>query len=103
MTTNYSITLRHPSGTEQVISCPGDTYILDAAQQAGVKTLPFSCSAGKCSTCCAKVLKGKVDNDAQLFLDQDQVRRGFALLCVSYPQDDCLILTHQEESLYFED
>ena len=103
MATSYTITLRHPNGSEQVIECPDDTYILDAAQLAGVKTLPFSCNAGKCSSCCAKVLKGKVDNDAQLFLDKDQVMRGFALLCVSYPMDDCVILTHQEEALYFED
>jgi len=103
MATTYKITLRGPSGTEQVVQCSDDTYILDAAQLAGVKTLPFSCNAGKCSSCCAKVIKGKVDNDAQLFLDKDQVKRGFALLCVTTPLEDCVILTHQEEALYFED
>jgi ferredoxin len=103
MPDSFRITLRHTSGTENVIECTPDQYVLDAAQQAGLKTLPYSCNAGKCSTCCARVLKGKVDNDAQLFLDKGQVKRGFALLCVTYPESDCLILTHQEESLYFED
>ena len=103
MTATYTVTLRHPGGQEDVIQCPADQYILDAAQQAGVSTLPFSCNAGKCSSCCARVLKGKVDNESQLFLDADQVKRGFALLCVSYPEADSLILTHQEEVLYFED
>lgn len=103
MATTYTVTLRHPNGQEDVIQCSADQYILDAAQQAGVSSLPFSCNAGKCSTCCARVLKGKVDNEAQLFLDANQVKRGFALLCVSYPEADSLILTHQEEALYFED
>lgn len=103
MADNYKITLRHPGGQEDVIQCPSDQYILDAAQQAGLSTLPFSCNAGKCSSCCARVLSGKVDNDAQLFLDKDQVKRGFTLLCVSYPEADSVILTHQEEALYFED
>jgi ferredoxin len=103
MTAMYTITLRHPGGKEVEIQCAADQYILDAAQEAGIKSLPFSCNAGKCSTCCARVLAGKVDNEAKLFLDKDQVKRGFALLCVSYPESDSLILTHQEEALYFED
>ena len=103
MASSFRITLRSPNGSETSFDCPPDQYVLDAAQQAGIKSLPYSCNAGKCSSCCARVLKGKVDNDAQLFLDKDQVKRGFALLCVSYPMDDCVILTHQEEALYFED
>ena len=103
MADTYKITLRQPGGKEDVIQCRADQYILDAAQEAGLKTLPFSCNAGQCSTCCAKVVSGKVDNDAQLFLDKDQVKRCFALLCVNYPEADSVILTHQEEALYFED
>ena len=103
MADTYTIKLRQPGGKEDVIQCRDDQYILDAALDAGLKTLPFSCNAGKCSSCCAKVVTGKVDNDAQLFLDKDQVKRGFALLCVSYPESDSVILTHQEEALYFED
>jgi ferredoxin len=103
MSQTYKITLRRPDGQEQTIDCASDQYILDAAQQAGLNWLPYSCNAGKCSSCCARVSSGKVDNDDQLFLDADQVRRGFALLCVSCPQSDSVILTHQEEALYFED
>jgi ferredoxin len=32
----YSITLRSPDGTESVVQCADDQYILDAAEEAGV-------------------------------------------------------------------
>ena len=31
---SYSITLRSPDGTENVIECESDQYILDAAEEA---------------------------------------------------------------------
>tara|TARA_R100000742_G_C4167710_1_gene7085 strand:+ start:179 stop:469 length:291 start_codon:yes stop_codon:yes gene_type:complete len=94
----YSITLRSPDGTEEVIQCEEDQYILEAAEDAGMD-LPSSCRAGACSSCVAKVLEGTVNNDEQSYLDDDQLEEGLSMLCVAIPESDCVILTEQEDNL----
>lgn len=97
---NYKVRLVNTAQNLDVtIECPDDKFILEAAEDNNIE-LPYSCRAGSCSTCLGKVTSGKVDQPDQTFLDDEQIKQGFALTCVAYPASDVTVLTHQEENLY---
>ncbi|SEQ84592.1 ferredoxin--NADP reductase [Neolewinella agarilytica] len=62
---------------------PGQT-ILDGLLESGA-TPPYSCLAGACSTCMAKVTKGGVKMDVCFAIDDDEIAEGYILACQSHP------------------
>jgi ring-1,2-phenylacetyl-CoA epoxidase subunit PaaE len=65
--------------------------ILDAALQQGAD-LPYACKGGVCTTCKAKLLKGKVDMDVNYGLEPEEVAEGFILTCQSHPRTEKVVV-----------
>jgi ferredoxin-NADP reductase len=62
---------------------PGTT-ILQTARQMGFQP-PFSCEAGNCATCMAKLVEGEVSMRVNDALFEDEVADGWILTCQSEP------------------
>lgn len=69
--------------------------VLEAATDAGIE-LPFSCRAGVCSTCRARVLKGEVVMAQNHALEDWELAEGFVLCCQAHPTTTELELTYDE-------
>ena len=67
-------------GKEHELHIGADEHVLDAALDAGLD-LPFSCKAGVCCTCRAKVLSGAVVMDKNFTLEADEMAQGYVLSC----------------------
>ncbi len=65
--------------------------ILDAGMDNGME-LPYSCKAGVCSTCRAKLVKGEVDMDIAHGLEPDEIKAGFVLTCQAHPISDVVVI-----------
>ncbi len=72
-----------------------DQTIVDAALEAGIE-VPYSCKAGVCSTCRARVLEGRVDMAVNYALEDWELERGFVLTCQSRPLSEKVTLDYDE-------
>ena len=82
-------------GKEHELAIGPDEHVLDAALNAGLD-LPFSCKAGVCCTCRAKVLDGTVVMDKNFTLEAPEVAQGFVLSCQSRATSKRLLVSFDE-------
>jgi ferredoxin len=100
MTRSYTVRIRdRQTGAEHVVRVPEDRYILQSAENQGVK-LPFSCRNGACTTCAVRVLSGEIHQPEAMGLSPALQDKGYALLCVSYPRSDLEVETQDEDEVY---
>lgn len=76
-----SVTLTLKGKTYEVDYVPGDT-VLETARRGGLQP-PYSCEAGNCATCMAKLLSGEVRMHANTALTDDELDEGWVLTCQS--------------------
>lgn len=77
--TAYEFNVRYPAS------------ILQAAKDAGIM-LPYSCQAGRCGSCVAKCLQGKVWMSYNEVLTDKSLKNGLVLTCVGHPIEEDVVL-----------
>jgi len=83
-------------GRRRRFSMPrGGEAILDAAERAGLD-LPFSCRAGVCSTCRAKLVSGTAEMEHNVALEEWEVEAGYILCCQARPTSAALEISYDE-------
>ncbi len=98
MADTYQVEIQH-QGTAHTLSVPGDRNILEVALESGVE-LPYSCSAGVCTTCAARVTEGDVDQSDAAGISRDLQDQGYVLLCSAYPKSNLKIESEKEDEVY---
>jgi ferredoxin len=71
----------------------GET-LLDSARRAGLSP-PFSCEAGNCGTCMAKLVEGKATMRVNDALDEDEVAEGYILTCQGVPDTQSVTVEYE--------
>jgi ring-1,2-phenylacetyl-CoA epoxidase subunit PaaE len=90
------VTIIQDGRRRQFTMLPSDASVLDAGERAGLD-LPFSCRAGVCSTCRARVVRGSVEMAHNVALEDWELDAGFVLCCQSTPTSAELELSYDDK------
>ncbi len=82
-------------GKEIELNINDHTNIVQALLNQNIEP-PYSCLSGTCSTCMAKLEKGKVAMDVSIGLEDDEKENGFILTCQSHPLTEEVIINYDE-------
>jgi len=92
-TTPRQVTIHQKDSTFSFEAVWPDT-ILRAAERQHI-SLPYSCRGGRCSTCVAKCLSGKVKMSINEVLTEKDLQDGLVLTCVGYAETDVTLSFRQ--------
>ncbi|MGI8329466.1 2Fe-2S iron-sulfur cluster-binding protein [Actinomadura scrupuli] len=71
----------------------GET-LLESARRAGLAP-PFSCEAGNCATCIARLTEGAVKMRVNDVLTEEEVAEGYVLTCQSVPETPTVTVRYE--------
>lgn len=94
----HLVTLRPPRHPTITFECHEDEFILNAALAHGA-VVSYGCRMGSCSSCCSKIVEGRVELTEQLVLSDAQILAGYTLLCRSKPRSRLVIDSDKEHDL----
>lgn len=72
---------------------PGET-LLETARRAGLAP-PFSCEAGNCGTCMARLTEGHATMRTNDALEDDEVAEGYILTCQGVPDTATITVLYE--------
>ncbi|MBI5741142.1 MAG: DUF4445 domain-containing protein [Nitrospirae bacterium] len=88
--------------TGKKIACPSGASVLEALKQAGIY-LTSSCGGkGTCGKCKVIVKSGPAESLSKIKLSKEELGRGYALACKTFPSGDLLIDIPKESMLTVE-
>lgn len=71
----------------------GET-LLETARRAGLSP-PFSCEAGNCGTCMARLTEGSATMRTNDVLEEDELADGYILTCQAVPDTSSVIVVYE--------
>jgi ferredoxin len=71
----------------------GETF-LETARRAGLRA-PFSCEAGNCATCMARVVDGEARMRLNNALTPEEVAEGWVLTCQGFPASSTVTVVYE--------
>jgi len=87
------VTIELAGRTDSTEHRPGTT-ILQTARQMGMSP-PFSCEAGSCATCMARVVEGMATMHVNNALTDDEVAEGWVLTCQAVPDSESVHVVYE--------
>ena len=78
------------------------TSVLEALKESGIHLTTSCGSKGVCGKCKIMIQSGKADIQSKMKLTQDEIDKGYALACKTFPSEDIVIEIPKESRLIVE-
>ena len=88
-----TVTIKLDRKKASVPQVPGET-LLESARRAGLSP-PFSCEAGNCGTCMAKLIEGEATMRTNDVLEEDEIEDGYILTCQAVPDTPSISVEYE--------